>query len=177
MAKTYTSVPNVATGDVLTASAWNTGVAQNINNLRVPPMCLVYRTSNLTSYSSTAAITWQAEAYDTDSMWSSGTNVTIGTDGVYLIQFKVHVTATATMTAATPQILVNGTVIGVTYNTSIFSGIATQSGMTYVTQLSAGNTVAGAVEIAGGSAYIVKGGTLNTADASALSVTWLGQVS
>ena len=176
MAKTYNTISTFTSGAILTAAQMN-GIGTNVNNYRVPPMCMVYRTSNLTSYSSTAAITWQAESYDTDSMWSSGTNITIGTDGVYLIQFKVHVTATATMTAATPQILVNGTVVGVTYNTSIFSGIATQSGMTYVTSLAAGNTVAGAVEIAGGSAYIIKGGTLNTADASALSVTWLGQVS
>ncbi len=176
MAKTYNTFTNVSTGDVLTATNFN-NVLTNIGNYRVPPMCMVYRSSNLTSYSSNAAITWNAESYDTDDMWSSGSSITINTAGVYLIQFKVHVTATATLTSVAPLVLINGTSVGQFFSTSSFAGTATQMLYSYVTSLAATNTVGAAVEIVGGSAYIIKGGTLNTVDASALSVTWLGQVS
>lgn len=177
MPKTYNSIPSVSTGDVYTATAHN-NIVTNVNNYRVPPSCHVYRTSDLTSYTDGTAITWQAEAHDTDDMWTSGTNITIQTAGVYLCVFKVQTAASGTaMTYAAPQILVNGTAALQLYNASVFSGIVSQGLVTYVASFAAGTTIGANVLVAGATSYTIKGGTLHTTSASSLSATWLGQVS
>ncbi len=177
MAKTYNSIPSVATGDVYTATAHN-NIVTNVNNYRVPPSCHVYRTSDLTSYTDGTAITWQAEAHDTDDMWTSGTNITIQTAGIYLCVFKVQTAASGTaMTYAAPQLLVNGTAALQLYNASVFSGIVSQGLVTYVASFAAATTIAANVLVSGATSYTIKGGTLHTTNASSLSVTWLGQVS
>jgi hypothetical protein len=175
--KTYNTFTNVSTGDVLTATNFN-NVLTNVGNYRVPPSCHVYRTSDLTGYTSGTAITWQAEAHDTDDMWSSGTNITIQTAGIYLCVFKVQTAASGTaMTYAAPELLVSGTVAAQFYSDSVFSGIVSQTVVTYVASFAAATTIAAQVLVAGATSYTIKGGTLNTTSASSLSVTWLGQAS
>ena len=89
MAKTYNSVPNVATGDVYTASTYNTMTAQNINNLRVPPACSVYSTATQSiAQATTTVVAYANEFFDTDSMHDNSTNnsrITITTAGVYVV--------------------------------------------------------------------------------------------
>lgn len=94
MAKTYNSIPTVATGDLLTATAWN-NQATNVNNYRVPPMCRVYRNAAIPTLGSgsTYVIPWDTESFtQTDSgMWASSPNptrITPQTAGVYLFVFE-----------------------------------------------------------------------------------------
>jgi hypothetical protein len=179
MPKTYTAltVANATAGNAILASDFSS-VFTNLNNMRVPPSCHVYRTSDLTSYTDGTAITWQAEAHDTDDMWSSGTNITIQTAGIYLCVFKVQTAASGTaMTYAAPQLLVNGTAAMQLYNASVFSGIVSQGFVTYVASFAAATTIAANVLVSGATSYTIKGGTLHTTSASSLSVTWLGQAS
>jgi len=126
MAKTYNTISTFTAGQVLTAAQMN-DLGENSNNYRVPPMCLVYRSTDLTGYTHNTAITWDAEGHDTDGMWSSGTDVTIQTSGVYLLHFKANVSGSATITQASPGIAINGTFIGVFYQTNIFGGTTTQA--------------------------------------------------
>lgn len=55
------------------------------------PTCKVYRTADLNIATGTTytTVTWQAESYDTASMWTSGTDVIVPLSGIYL----VHATA------------------------------------------------------------------------------------
>ena len=177
MPKTYNTISTVSTGDVYTATAHN-AIATNVNNYRVPPSCIVYRSSDLTSYSQGTAITWNAEAIDTDGMWSSGTDVTIQTAGLYLLTLKGQVQGSATITAMGWRIAINGTQAVQSYTTSVNSGILTQNAVCLIASLAATNTVSANVTIGGGSAYIVKGGaSVNSEGVTSLSVAWLGQVS
>lgn len=176
MAKTYNSIPSVATGDVYTAAAHN-AIATNVNNYRVPPMCLVYRSSDLSGYTSDADITWNAESYDTDEMFTpSGTTITIGTAGLYLVSFYVYFVGLATITNVSMRIRVNGatamTHFGATGSTGVYSTAA------LTLSLAASDTVAARVGVAGGSSYSVAGNAdPRNQNASRLSLTWLGQVS
>jgi hypothetical protein len=177
MPKTYNTLSNVTVGSVLTASDYNKAV-ENSNNFRVPPSCIVYRSSDLTGYSQGAAITWNAEAIDTDGMWSSGTDVTIQTPGLYLLTLKGQVQGSATITAMGWRIAIGGTTAVQSYSTSVNSGILTQNTVCLIASLAATNTVSANVTIGGGSAYIVKGGANpNSESVSSLQVAWLGQVS
>ena len=114
MAKTYTSVPNVATGDVYTASTYNTMTAQNMNNHRVPTMCSLYRNAALshTSTGNYQSVAWDTEHFtQTDSgMWSAGTNpsrITLTTAGVYFVTATLS-TGTSASGIRTPAIYKNG---------------------------------------------------------------------
>jgi hypothetical protein len=179
MPKTYNSltVANATAGSAILASD-QAKVFENVNNYRVPPSCIVYRSSDLTSYSQGTAITWNAEAIDTDGMWSSGTDVTIQTAGLYLLTLKGQVQGTATITAMGWRIAIGGTSAVQSYTTSVNSGTITQNSVSIVASLAATNTVSANVSIGGGSAYIVKGGaSVNSEAVTSLSVVWLGQVS
>jgi hypothetical protein len=98
MAKTYTNpLPTVATGDLLTSAAYN-NVLTTLNNHTVPPAVRLTRSTNY-SYTSSAVIPWDVEAYDTDSMHESVTNpgrITFSTTGLYLITFGALVNFTGT---------------------------------------------------------------------------------
>lgn len=92
MAKTYPALTDVATGDVLTADAYN-GLLTNVRNVRVPPMCRIVRTTGQSVVKDTWAFvdTWSdtaTGAYDTDSMWTTPNNyVEIPVAGAYLVQY------------------------------------------------------------------------------------------
>jgi len=179
MPKTYTAltVANATAGNAILASDFSS-VFTNLNNMRVPPACHVYRSSDLTAYSQGTAITWNAEAIDTDDMWASGTNVTIATAGLYLMVLKGNFTATATLTANGWRIAVDGTAVAQSYTQSVASGVLTQQSVSYIMPLTAGQIVTANISASGGSAYIIKGGASpHSENVTSLSVTWLGQVS
>lgn len=90
MPKTYTTVPDKATGDVLTESNWDTHIKDNINNILVPPMVKAVRTSAQTINDATATAMQfdAADEFDTDVMHDTVTNnsrITIQTTGVYIV--------------------------------------------------------------------------------------------
>jgi hypothetical protein len=179
--KTYNTFTNVSTGDVLTATNFN-NVLTNIGNYRVPPACTVRRTSNLTSYTSGAAITWNEAAWDTESpsdpMWAAGspTVITIRTAGIYVVTFAGYCGGSATITLAYPAISVNGTVIQTQYSV-INGGAASMFSMSTTLSLAATNTVSANVSFVGGSAYLIYGNSTLADTQTRLCVTWLGQAS
>ena len=79
----------VAVGDKITASLWNDDVRDAVNFLISPPRVKVYKTANQSIGSSGwACLTWDAEAFDTDTMHSNVTansRITFTTAGTYLI--------------------------------------------------------------------------------------------
>jgi hypothetical protein len=158
----------------LTASFWNTQVRDNQNFLYTPPMCMVRRTTNLTSYTSNTAITWESSAYDTDTMWSSGTNVVIKTAGVYLVSFYSSSQGSATITRISPRINKNGTLIVPSDDPNVITGTNADSVLTITTKCAVNDTIAGTVLFAGGSSYIINGAASEGATQTRLSVTWLG---
>lgn len=183
MAKTYNTLGTVAPGDVLRANSGTAAyndVLENVNNNRVPPMCIVRRTTNQTGYTSDAAITWESvqPTSDTDTMWSAGdaTKVSITTPGLYVVTFTGRLNATATMTLCNPNIVLNGAFVasatgGVQSGTTGIFAIAT------TLLLANGDYLQASVGISGGSAYIVQGNTNVANNQTRLAVTWQGQVS
>ena len=100
MAKTYTNLTSVATGDVLTATNFN-NAQTTLNNHTVPPMASVYRNAALshTSSGTYQAIAWDTEEFpSTDGMWASGTpnRITLATPGIYMATVTVTFAGSAT---------------------------------------------------------------------------------
>lgn len=79
----------VAVGDKITASLWNDDVRDAVNFLISPPRVKVYKTANQSIADSTyALLTWNAEAFDSDTMHDNVTNtarITFTTAGTYQI--------------------------------------------------------------------------------------------
>lgn len=181
MAKTYNTIPSVATGDVYTASAHN-AIGTTINSMRVPPSCQVRRTSDLTSYTQTTKIAFQSAAWDTESpsdpMWAAGdaTKITIQTTGLYLVSFTGQLTGTATMAVISPIIFVNNTNSSESYQ-SVVSGTSSFFNVSGTYSLADGDYVEAGVGVSGGSAYVVKGAASIGSGQTRLTATWIGQVS
>lgn len=182
MAKTYPAIGPFAAGDVLTAATM-TSIDTNLDNFRVPAMCSVYRSSDLSSYTASTLITWQAADYDTESpsdpMWASGANadkVYIRTAGVYALSFRFYLTATASITLMETDIYLNANVINVV-NSPVFSTTAAYGLATCIQKCAVGDYVAASLSPTGGSAYVVKGGASNIYSQTRFTVAWLGQAS
>jgi hypothetical protein len=179
MPKTYTSltVANATAGNAILASDFSS-LFTNSNNYRVPPMCRVYRSSDLTGYASNTAITWNAEDYDTDGMFTaSSTDITINTPGVFLVVLNIYWTASAGVTTHNAVIAANGTPIQSkqSIDVSATGGVVPQTG---VFSFPAGTVLTARAVYNGGSAYVIKGNAVANSDANSyISVTWLGQVS
>lgn len=196
MAKTYNTIPSVATGDVLTATGWN-NQATNVNNYRVPPMCMVYRTAVQAVANTTWVVpTFDGEVYDTDDMHSLSVNtnrITINTAGLYLVTVTGYWNsssttgsryATVTRNATTDDS--NGPHIGSTYNEGAgsayqrinMSNVSTFAVGDWITlhlyQSSGGSiNLSGAATASGG--FLT--GPLGYLPGITMSATWLGQVS
>jgi hypothetical protein len=121
MPKTYTTLTSVSTGDVLTATNYN-NVQTTLNNHTIPPIVRCTRSGDL-SYTSSAAIAWNAEDYDTDSMHDTVTNntrITFVTAGIYRVTCGLYVTYGGTVSALDLSIYGNGsTVLGQNYTNGI----------------------------------------------------------
>ncbi|HEY7822314.1 MAG TPA: hypothetical protein VIG24_05755 [Acidimicrobiia bacterium] len=169
------TTPGTATaGEVLTAAFWNEQVRDNQNYLYTPPMCRVYRSSTLTGYSSGTEITWNAEDFDTDSMWSSGTDITINTAGIYLVQGSIYITGSATITRGGAGIYYNGALRGY-HNVPPESSTSLYIQRSDVFKLAVNDTISAVALIAGGSGYSVGGTLTENHTTSRLSVTWIGK--
>lgn len=82
----------VAVGDKITASLWNDDVRDAVNFLISPPRCKVYKTANQSiANSAWACLTWNAEAFDSDTMHdntTSNSRITFTTAGTYQITYN-----------------------------------------------------------------------------------------
>ena len=140
-----------------------------------PPMCKVRRTSNVTSYGSSTEFTWQAEDYDTDAMWTSGTDVTINTDGVYVLTFEGLASIATSWSLVEPKILVNGTAVA--QNIVAFWGTFARWTVATAVPLVATDTVTASLGFLGTGAVTVYGGASPSIDGARLAVVWQGQAS
>ena len=79
----------VAVGDKVTASLWNDDVRDAVNFLISPPRVKVYKTANQSiANAAYACLTWNAEAFDTDTMHDNATSnsrITFTTAGTYQV--------------------------------------------------------------------------------------------
>lgn len=90
MAKTYNTLTDLTTGDVLTET-WVDEAKENFDNLIVPPMAQVTSGTAWSIPTGTATtLGWTSEHFDTDSMWTSGTALTVNTAGVYMVRGGVR---------------------------------------------------------------------------------------
>ena len=82
----------VAVGDKITASLWNDDVRDAVNFLISPPRVKVYKTANQSiANSAWACLTWNAEAFDSDTMHDNATSnsrITFTTAGTYQITYN-----------------------------------------------------------------------------------------
>jgi hypothetical protein len=178
MAKTYNTLGTVAPGDVLRANsgtaAYN-GVITNVNNYRVPPTIMARVTSDITGYTAGNAISFTDKLWDTDFGFTSGTTITVGTAGLYLINFHCYYTATATVASSEPRVRAGGAIVA----RMTIPPVGSTTGyaeLTAVVSLTASQTITVEMAFSGGSAYVIKGGTTGS-DRTFMSATWIGQVS
>lgn len=106
----YTTPNTVSGSDTLTAALWNTQIRDNMEWLRKPPACQVYRNAS-TAYTS-GAISFTTSAFDNDAMWSaaSPSRVTIKTAGIYLIQSYLVVNGVSAAQGLQTTYYLNGTI-------------------------------------------------------------------
>jgi hypothetical protein len=89
MAKTYDTISTFTSGQVLTAAQMNQ-IGTNSNNYRVPPIAILNKTASQSIANNTGVlVSWDAEDTDTDAMWSSGSQITCSTAGVYMVNAAV----------------------------------------------------------------------------------------
>ena len=176
MAKTYPGIGPFAPGDILNAATM-TDIDTNLDNQRVPASVRAYRATDATGYASGTSITWTAEAFDTDGMFTaSSTDITIQTTGLYLITFQGFWTATATVAEYETIVTVAGNSTLRRYDKAP-STTAGRFNISGVVSLNAAQVVTASISFVGGSAYVIKGGTDPRSDTTSLTLTWLGQVS
>lgn len=86
----YVEPTTRATGHLVTAADWNQDVVANISFLANPPACRVYNSTNQATSGTSAALTFNSERFDTDSMHSTSSNtsrITFNTAGLYVVSF------------------------------------------------------------------------------------------
>jgi hypothetical protein len=176
MPKTYTAAGSATAGQVYTSSAHNV-IVTDVNNLIVPPVCEIVRTTNL-SYTTGTDITFQSATIDTDGMFSAGTptRLTIQTTGIYLISFVGALSATATMTAYSPHILRSTTSLAYQDFTAV-SSTNVYWWMSCMVSCTAGEYFTARLNITGGSSYSMRGQTTTQDSQTRLSATWIGRTS
>ena len=170
MAKTYTNLTAVATGDVLTATNFN-NAQTTINNHTVPPACKATRSSDL-SFTTATTIAWNSEDFDTDAMHDTATNntrITANTDGIYIVTLALSMTYTGTLTGANVELMKNGATFSYT---SLQSSRTSDfvSAYTGITTAVATDYFEAKVTISGATALIVKADTK-----CSFSAVWVGK--
>lgn len=175
MAKTYSTLTSVATGDVLTATGYN-NVQTTLNNHTVPPAIELVRTTAINPYTAGADITWSSASYQTDTsptaMWTSGATVTIQTAGIYLLTMMLDVRTTLAMTGVTTSFKKGGTVGA--YNYISDSTNSPRAMLSSVQSLAASDTLTFQINYSNGGTVQINGAA-SGADQSRLNITWLGK--
>ena len=187
MAKTYPAIGPFTAGDIITAATM-TDVQTNLTNQRVPPMCRAVRSTNQSfANGALAAVNFDAEDFATDGMFAPTRNyIEAQTTGIYGIdaslQFQSNgVGQRAAVIIINPTfsgsgdsaVITAGTRAAGSYTNAVGSGIQTSLSVSSTFSLAGGDTVALlAFQNAGGPLSFTTG-----VEQTALSLTWLGQVS
>lgn len=177
MPKTYNTIPQVATGDLLTATAWN-NQATNVNNYRVPPMCRVQLSGNQSiANSTTKDLSFGTESVDTDGMFTATSSViTIQTAGIYLIAANVIFSPNA---GGVRQVVITRNDVADATNNVIAGAFGAGSSTTNNSFSLASAMSLSVNDTLRLNVFQNTGGALNVlaGDYTFLSATWLGQVS
>lgn len=178
MAKTYTTVPDLASGATVTETNWDTHLRDNINNLIVRPAARVYHSAAQSATSGVSLwLAFNSERYDTDAIHDTATNnsrLTCQTAGIYLVEATLAFAANVTGVRGA-QLLLNGTT-----NIAIVREPAATGGHEHLLTISTtwAFAVNDYVEVL---AFQSSGGALNVTAASAYSaefmMTWIGRTS
>ena len=180
----YTPPSTVTGSDVLTAALWNTQIRDNFEWLRKPPAAHVIRTTAWTATTGTA-IPWEQALFDTNpTSWtvSSPTQLTINTDGIYLVSASIE--GTNTIAFATPPSIsiyrAGGAYSIARELTNPQGSTAWQGRITLPVRLYATDTLTCRVDYSGGGVVTVRGAGTSPApeisNQSRFSITWLGEV-
>lgn len=110
------TIPSQATkavGEKVSAALWNDDVRDAVDYLLDPPRCQVYQATGqtFTNGAAAAAVTFDAETYDSDGMHDNVTNnsrITFVTAGTYILHVYTDLPA-ATYTVYTVTLRINGT--------------------------------------------------------------------
>lgn len=176
MPKTYTTIPTVNPGDAILASSYNTYQKDNVNNLIVPPLCVLtgFNTSQNFTHAAQAAVQFNgADAYDTDAMHDTVTNntrITINTEGLYACSFYAQINNTGVT-----QMLVSMAVSG--------NGFAEMGSGSPISASAARFSVCGIVYATAGQyieSFVYQESTASATRqlaAARFSVAWLGRAS
>lgn len=90
MAKTYNTISTFTAGQVLTAAQMN-DLGENSNNYRVPPACILQRTSAQSIPSGAVTrVEFDSESVDTDTLGTTGASaeIVLKTAGIYAITWN-----------------------------------------------------------------------------------------
>lgn len=175
MAQTYPSISVFTAGQTLTAAQMN-DLRTWLANQRVPPAAIVRRTTDFSSYTSYADITWESAATDTDGMWVSGTptRLTVGTSGLYSVHLHIYLTGSATITAGEARINVSGNTV-LDSQVPSYGTTGLMVDLSGIVSVTAGDYITAGVGVSGGSAYVIKGNASTTFLQTRLTVAWIGQ--
>jgi hypothetical protein len=175
MPKTYNTIPTTTTGSVYTAAAHN-NIVTNVNNYRVPPMCITtgVNTSQSFTHANAADVQFNGvDTVDTDDIHNPSSNsdqFVIATAGVYQVSFALIINTT--------------TVTSLLATVSKNAGGVFESGSSSPLSASAARwSIAGAVECVAGDVIRARVYQTSTSSVSQtlfsarMSLVWLGQVS
>lgn len=168
MAKTYPNIGTFSPGQVLTAAVM-TNIDTNLDNFRVPALCVLNNSSFATTGTATKVTFGSSAEIDTeapsDPMFSSGSNtrITIRTAGLYLITATVY-NGSASATGYF-ELMKNNATVGSTTSANN-PNYAPSGTINYTASLVATDYVETRVSVTSNQNFAVR-----------MSALWLGQVS
>ena len=156
---------------MLTASAYSSAIT-TINSHTVPPLVRAKRSTDL-SYTSSAAIAWDAEDYNTDAMHNNVTNntrITFATAGIYRVTCGLYVTFGGTVSALDLSIYGNGsTNLGQNYTNGIAMSASLGLQVTALVDSATYSYVTASMGIVGATSPVIK-----TDGRTFISAEWVG---
>jgi hypothetical protein len=177
MAKTYPAIGPFTAGDILTAATM-TDIETNLDNQRVPPMCQMARLllSTLTprTLTRTACLRQRATTLRRRPQESMGSTLACKSRATATGQRAAVIIINPTFSGSGDSAVITaGTRAAGSYTNALGSGLQTSLSVSSTFSLAEGDTVALlAFQNAGGALSFTTG-----AEQTALSLTWLGQVS
>jgi hypothetical protein len=170
--QTYTSAAhNVIVGDIIDHES-------RINDLFVPPMCRVYRTSTSAAIAVNDPVPFTTEEFDTDGMWEGVTNpsrITAPTAGVYLFTGSIRIDGTSAFSQVNFYAKKNNGTEQYWQNFQTYTGTNYAAAIAFTISLAANDYVQIFSGHGAGGTVTVNGSA--TSFITNLSATWIGRTS